>query len=73
MGIILNVTPFEPEWEGFATLEISNTGPLPARIYCKEGIGQILFLRASTECRTSYKDRKGKYDRQTGIALPRIR
>lgn len=72
-GIILNVTPFEPEWEGFATLEISNTGPLPARIYCNEGIGQILFLRSPTECRTSYKDRKGKYDRQTGIALPRIR
>jgi dCTP deaminase len=72
-GIILNVTPFEPGWEGHATLEISNTTPLPARIYGNEGIGQILFLRGSQECEVSYKDRKGKYDRQVGIVLPRIR
>ncbi len=72
-GIILNVTPFEPGWEGYATLAISNTAPLPARIYGNEGIGQVLFVRGSVECRTSYKDRKGKYDQQTGIVLPRIR
>ena len=71
-GIILNVTPFEPGWEGHATLEISNTTPLPARIYANEGIGQVLFLRGSRECETSYKDRKGKYDMQHGIVLPRI-
>jgi dCTP deaminase len=72
-GIILNVTPFEPGWEGHATLEISNTTPLPARIYANEGIGQVLFLRGSTECAVSYKDRQGRYDRQVGIVLPRIR
>ena len=72
-GIILNVTPFEPTWEGHATLEISNTTPLPARIYANEGIGQILFLKADQECRVAYKDRKGKYDRQVGIVLPRIK
>jgi dCTP deaminase len=71
-GIILNVTPFEPGWEGHATLEISNTTPLPARIYANEGIGQILFLVGSQECEVSYKDRKGRYDRQSGIVLPRI-
>jgi dCTP deaminase len=71
-GIILNVTPFEPGWEGHATLEISNTTPLPARIYANEGIGQILFLRGSQECRVSYKDRRGRYDKQAGIVLPRI-
>jgi dCTP deaminase len=71
-GIILNVTPFEPGWEGHATLEISNTTPLPARIYANEGIGQVLFMRGSRECETSYKDRKGKYDHQFGIVLPRI-
>lgn len=71
-GIILNVTPFEPGWEGHATLEISNTTPLPAKIYANEGIGQVLFLRGSRECLTSYKDRRGKYDRQHGIVLPRI-
>lgn len=71
-GLILNVTPFEPGWEGHATLEISNTTPLPARVYANEGIGQVLFLRAAVECRVSYKDRKGKYDRQQGIVLPRI-
>jgi len=72
-GIILNVTPFEPGWEGHATLAISNTAPLPARVYAGEGIGQILFLRGSQECLVSYKDRKGRYDRQTGIALPHVR
>jgi intein/homing endonuclease len=72
-GIILNVTPFEPGWEGHATLEISNTTPLPARIYANEGIGQVLFLRGSTECLVSYKDRKGKYDGQVGNVLPRVR
>jgi dCTP deaminase len=72
-GIILNVTPFEPGWEGHATLEISNTTPLPARIYANEGMGQILFLRGSRDCLTSYKDRKGKYDRQLGIVLPKVR
>ena len=72
-GIILNVTPFEPEWEGHATLEISNTTPRPARIYGNEGIGQIVFLRASRECLISYKDRKGKYDQQIGIVLPRVK
>jgi len=71
-GIILNVTPFEPGWEGHATLEISNTTPLPAKIYANEGIGQILFLLGSKECATSYKDRKGKYDHQVGIVLPRV-
>jgi dCTP deaminase len=72
-GIIINVTPFEPGWEGHATLEISNTTPLPAKIYANEGIGQVLFLRGSRECEVSYKDRKGKYDKQVGIVLPRIR
>jgi dCTP deaminase len=71
-GIIINVTPFEPGWEGHATLEISNTTPLPAKIYANEGIGQIIFLLGSKECLVSYKDRKGKYDRQEGIVLPRI-
>jgi dCTP deaminase len=72
-GIILNVTPFEPGWEGHATLEISNTTPLPAKIYANEGIGQVLFLRGTMEPLVSYKDRKGKYDQQVGIVLPRIR
>ncbi|MBI3942341.1 MAG: dCTP deaminase [Chloroflexi bacterium] len=71
-GIVLNVTPFEPEWEGYATLEISNTTPLPARIYANEGIGQVLFLRASSECSISYADRKGKYQAQQGIVLPKV-
>jgi dCTP deaminase len=71
-GIIINVTPFEPLWEGQATLEISNTTPLPAKIYANEGIGQVVFLRASQECVVSYADRKGKYQRQRGIVLPRI-
>ncbi len=71
-GIIVNVTPFEPEWEGFVTLEISNTTPLPARIYANEGIAQVLFFQADEVCLVSYADKKGKYQRQTGIALPSI-
>nr|MBN2278895.1 dCTP deaminase [candidate division Zixibacteria bacterium] len=70
-GIIVNVTPFEPEWEGFATLEISNTTPLPAKIYANEGIAQILFLGADEICDVSYRDKKGKYQGQRGITLPR--
>ena len=71
-GIIVNVTPFEPEWEGYATLEISNTGPLPAKIYAKEGIAQIIFLEADETCQTSYKDKKGKYQAQKKITLPKL-
>lgn len=71
-GLIVNVTPFEPEWEGFVTLEISNTTPLPARIYANEGIAQVLFFRANEVCETSYADRKGKYQKQQSIMLPRI-
>jgi dCTP deaminase len=71
-GIITNVTPFEPEGEGFATLEISNTTPLPARIYANEGIAQLIFFAADGECETSYADRKGKYQAQTGITLPKL-
>ena len=71
-GIIVNVTPFEPEWEGFVTLEISNTSPLPARVYSREGICQVIFLEADEVCETSYKDKKGKYQAQQGIVLPRI-
>jgi len=71
-GIIVNVTPFEPEWEGFVTLEISNTTPLPARIYANEGIAQVLFFEADEVCRTSYADKKGKYQAQKTIALPRV-
>jgi dCTP deaminase len=71
-GIILNTTPFEPGWEGFVTLEISNTTPLPAKIYANEGIGQVIFLRASQVCAVSYADRKGKYQKQQGIVLPRV-
>jgi len=70
-GIIVNVTPFEPEWEGHATLEISNSTPLPARIYANEGIAQIIFLGADEICRISYKDKKGKYQGQRNITLPR--
>jgi len=70
-GIIVNVTPFEPEWEGYATLEISNTGPVPAKIYANEGIAQIIFLEADQVCETSYKDKKGKYQAQKRITLPR--
>jgi dCTP deaminase len=71
-GLIVNVTPFEPEWEGFVTLEISNTTPLPARIYANEGIAQVIFLEADEVCETSYADRKGKYQAQQEIVLPRI-
>jgi dCTP deaminase len=71
-GIITNVTPFEPEWEGFITLEISNTTPLPARIYANEGIAQVLFFESDEECLTSYADRKGKYQAQQGITLPKV-
>ena len=69
-GIIVNVTPFEPEWEGFATLEFSNTTPLPAKIYANEGVAQVIFFEASEPCETSYRDRKGKYQGQTGVTLP---
>lgn len=71
-GIILNVTPFEPEWEGFATLEISNTTPLPAKIYANEGIAQVIFFESDESCLVSYGDKKGKYQAQTDITLPRI-
>ncbi len=71
-GIIVNVTPLEPEWEGHVTLEFSNTTPLPAKIYANEGACQFLFLKADSLCETSYKDRAGKYMRQTGVTLPKI-
>jgi dCTP deaminase len=71
-GIIVNVTPLEPEWEGFVTLEISNTTPLPARVYSNEGLCQIVFFKAEEVCEVSYKDKKGKYQSQQGIVLPRI-
>lgn len=71
-GIIVNVTPFEPEWEGFVTLEISNTTPLPAKIYANEGIAQVLFFEADEECETSYADKKGKYQGQQSIVLPKL-
>ena len=71
-GIIVNVTPFEPEWEGFVTLEISNTTPLPARVYANEGIAQILFFESDEVCEVSYADRKGKYQKQTAITLPKL-
>jgi len=70
-GIIVNVTPFEPEWEGYVTLEFSNTTPLPARIYANEGVAQVIFFEADEECETSYKDREGKYQGQTGVTLPK--
>jgi dCTP deaminase len=71
-GIIVNVTPFEPEWEGFVTLEISNTTPLPARVYANEGLCQILFFQSDEVCEVSYGDRNGKYQRQQGIVLPKL-
>jgi dCTP deaminase len=71
-GIIVNVTPFEPEWEGYVTLEISNTTPLPAKIYANEGIAQVLFFEADEECDISYADRKGKYQKQKRIELPKM-
>lgn len=70
-GIIVNVTPLEPEWEGHVTLEFSNTTPLPAKIYAGEGVAQMLFLESDEVCETSYKDRGGKYQGQTGVTLPR--
>lgn len=71
-GIIVNVTPFEPEWEGYVTIEISNTTPLPAKIYANEGIAQVLFLEAKEICEVSYADRAGKYMKQEGITVPMI-
>ena len=71
-GIIVNVTPLEPEWEGYITIEISNTTPLPAKIYANEGIAQLVFLQADEPCEVSYADKKGKYQRQTGIVLPKV-
>jgi dCTP deaminase len=71
-GIIVNVTPFEPEWEGFVTLEISNTTPLPAKIYANEGIAQVLFFEGDEECEISYADKKGKYQKQKSIVLPKL-
>lgn len=70
-GIIVNVTPLEPEWEGRVTLEFSNTTPLPARIYANEGVAQVIFLQSDEECAVSYRDRRGKYQGQTGVTLPR--
>jgi dCTP deaminase len=71
-GIIVNVTPFEPEWEGHVTIEISNTTPLPAKIYANEGIAQVLFFQSDEVCERSYKDKKGKYQAQRGVTLPRL-
>ena len=71
-GIIVNVTPFEPEWEGHVTIEISNTTPLPAKIYANEGIAQVLFFQSDEPCATSYKDKKGKYQAQRGVTLPKM-
>ena len=71
-GILVNVTPFEPEWEGFVTLEISNTTPLPAKVYANEGLCQILFFQGDEPCETSYADKKGKYQAQHGIVLPKL-
>jgi dCTP deaminase len=71
-GIVVNVTPFEPQWEGHVTIEISNTTPLPARIYANEGIAQVLFFEADEPCETSYADRKGKYQGQTGVTPPKL-
>ena len=71
-GIIVNVTPLEPTWEGFLTIEISNTTPLPAKIYSNEGIAQLLFLESDEVCEVSYSDRPGKYQDQVGVVLPRI-
>jgi hypothetical protein len=70
-GIIVNVTPLEPEWEGHVTLEFSNTTPLPAKIYANEGVAQVIFLESDEECETSYKDRGGKYQGQKGVTLPK--
>lgn len=71
-GIIVNVTPFEPEWEGYVTLEISNTTPLPAKIYANEGLAQVIFFKGEKPCKVSYADRRGKYMNQVGITVPRM-
>jgi dCTP deaminase len=71
-GIIVNVTPLEPEWEGHVTLEFSNTTPLPARVYANEGVAQVIFLESDEVCETSYRERGGKYQGQKGVTLPRI-
>lgn len=71
-GIIVNVTPLEPCWEGYITVEISNTTPLPAKIYAEEGICQIIFIKGSEMCEVSYEDRKGKYQKQEGLTLPKV-
>ena len=71
-GLIVNVTPFEPEWEGYVTLEISNTTPLPAKVYANEGIAQVLFFEGDEECTISYADKKGKYQKQMEIVLPKM-
>ena len=71
-GIIVNVTPIEPEWRGKITLEISNTTPLPAKIYANEGIAQLIFLKGDRTCRTSYADKRGKYQDQSGLTLPKV-
>lgn len=70
-GVIVNVTPFEPEWEGYVTLEFSNTTPLPAKIYANEGVAQVVFFESDEVCEVSYKDRGGKYQGQTGVTLPK--
>lgn len=71
-GLIVNVTPFEPGWEGYVTIEISNTTPLPAKVYSNEGVAQVLFLEGDAPCEVSYADRKGKYQGQTGVTPPRL-
>jgi dCTP deaminase len=71
-GIIVNVTPLEPEWEGIVTLEVSNTTPLPAKIYANEGIAQMLFFQSDEPCEVSYADKKGKYQKQDGLTLPKM-
>jgi dCTP deaminase len=71
-GILVNVTPFEPEWEGYVTLEFSNTTPLPAKIYANEGVAQVVFFESDEVCETSYKDRGGKYQGQRGVTLPKM-
>ena len=71
-GLIVNVTPFEPEWEGFVTLEISNTTPLPARVYSNEGIAQVIFFEADEGCEVSYADKRGKYQGQRSLTLPKL-
>ncbi|HGE69918.1 TPA: dCTP deaminase [Candidatus Poribacteria bacterium] len=71
-GIVVNITPLEPEWEGHLTIEISNTTPIPAKIYSNEGIAQLIFFGSQQICETSYKDRKGKYQSQRGVTLPKV-